>query len=331
MHRYLKELLLCPRCKHDLQWDTFKEDDVHIIDADAGCAACGEAYFVKDGVGCFLLDCDKNEDNWQKGDAFLERYFQDMPEAKAALLLTPPDWLNAADLYALASLLQSQGDEAGADKISKIAFQKTYTPEYRQALERQLNFISKEINVCNGFVLDIASGTGALVEKLLKNTELDIIASDISYSIMRKSRARFKEEDINRISFMAFDANFIPFKDRSLPLLTTFLGLQNINDWQRVLKELRRVCCHTFYAAGCFIPKEDTINLSFLKSNGIDRLWIKELLQEELKISDWNVECLYSAFAPIKPTPMGEIVQGYGIDGFPLADSCAECCVLKMQ
>ncbi len=56
MHKYLKDLLICPHCKHDLQWNIFECDDIHIIEASANCSVCDRTFFVKDRVGCFLLE-----------------------------------------------------------------------------------------------------------------------------------------------------------------------------------------------------------------------------------------------------------------------------------
>ena len=72
------------------------------------------------------------------------------------------------------------------------------------------------------------------------------------------------------------------------------------------------------------------VNTDFLKSCGLE-LFIKDFLLDELKSCGWTTECLNSIFEPVKPTPMGEIVQGYVIDRFPIADSCSAFCILKMQ
>lgn len=153
----------------------------------------------------------EKDDNWQKGDAFLEQYFLNKPEAKHKLLHTPYELLNAADLYALASLIQCQGDEILSAKISDMAYKKAYTKEYQQALENQLGYMENALKSCDGFAVDIASGTGTLVDRLLKNTELDIVFSDISYHIMKKAQSNIRSEYVNRILYIAFDVNNIPF------------------------------------------------------------------------------------------------------------------------
>ncbi len=56
MFNYLKELIVCPKCKSNLSWNTISQNENHIINADIDCNQCGQTYFVKNGIGNFIID-----------------------------------------------------------------------------------------------------------------------------------------------------------------------------------------------------------------------------------------------------------------------------------
>lgn len=329
MHKYLHHLLICPNCKHDLKWDISCEDNVHIIDAKIICPACNKNYFISDRIACFLVDFNDTEDNWQRGDDCLTKYFIDNPCVKDELLNSLIDSLNAADLNARAIVVKRQGNIEEAAMLNKLGYEKAYTQQTQKAIQSQLDFVSQQFAGKNGFIVDIASGTGRLVDILFSRTPMDIIATDISYSVLKKSQSNLKTlEEINRMSYITFDANAIPFKDNSIEYMTTFIGLQNIGNPNQIFNELKRVSDGTFYAICDFCPENDLTNRTALENYGIDKLWIKNRLIGEFEKVDWKTDCKNSIVAEVKPTPAGEIVKGYGIDGFPIADSHFEYCTM---
>jgi ubiquinone/menaquinone biosynthesis C-methylase UbiE len=130
------------------------------------------------------------------------------------------------------------------------------------------------------------------------------------------------------MSYIAFDANAIPFKDNSIDYMTTFVGLQNIGNPNQVFNELKRASDEIFYAICVFCPENDFTNRTFLENYVIDKLWIKNRFIGEFEKVDWKTDCKNSIVAEVKPTPTGEIVKGYGRDGFPIADSNFEYCTM---
>ena len=82
-----------------------------------------------------------------------------------------------------------------------------------------------------GFLLDIASGRGLLLSKLIETSDPDvhIIASDLSFTVLMYDRLKFAEKTRNlKVSYVACDATNLPFKPGSLDLVSTFVGYMNM-------------------------------------------------------------------------------------------------------
>ena len=82
-----------------------------------------------------------------------------------------------------------------------------------------------------GFLLDIASGRGLLLSKLIETAgpDVHIITSDLSFTVLMYDRMKFSEKTGNRkISYVACDATNLPFKSGSLDMVSTFVGYINM-------------------------------------------------------------------------------------------------------
>jgi uncharacterized protein YbaR (Trm112 family) len=329
MLKFLKPLMICPLCKGELIWTVTSENVNHITEAKIECSSCHEKYFIEDSVACFLIGYDKSNDNWQIGDDYLSIFFSEHPEIKYKLLKTPVEKLNAADLYTRASLLKEMNDNEEAERLGKLGYEKAYTEQYKNAIQSQIDYVLQQLKHTKGFVVDIASGSCTLVDKLLEQTMLDVIATDISFNIMKKAHNKeIKKGYEDRSTFIAFDAAQSPFRNTVIPIMTTFAGLQNILKPDDIVLELKRICTNRFYSISSFCPESDSVNKEVLEKIGIDKMWIKERNISEFKRNDWDVDIENSIIAEVKPTPMGEIVEGVGIDGIPVADSQFECCTV---
>jgi hypothetical protein len=80
-----------------------------------------------------------------------------------------------------------------------------------------------------------------------------------------------------------------------------------------------------------FCPEGDAVNKAILEQSGIEKLFIKPLLLNELKSCGWEIFNDNFVIVIVKPTPFGDIIKGYGIDGFPVCDSSFEYCTLIMN
>lgn len=110
----------------------------------------------------------------------------------------------------------------------------------------------KMLNIKNGDkVLDICTGTGDLVYFLDKiNPNLDLTGVDFSENMLEIARKKQKKENMR---FLIADGRELPFEDNSFDIVTIGFGLRNIENYERVIDEIRRV----------LKPKGQFLNLDF--------------------------------------------------------------------
>ncbi len=84
-----------------------------------------------------------------------------------------------------------------------------------------------------GFLLDVASGRGMLLRKLLETTneQVHIIASDLSFQVLMYDRVKFAKINPRiKVSYIACDATNLVFKDNSIDMVCTFVGYLNMGN-----------------------------------------------------------------------------------------------------
>src|ERR1700738_325231 len=96
------------------------------------------------------------------------------------------------------------------------------------------------LNRADALVLDICCGTGDLAWRLARAGNATVLGADFAHPML--VRARAKTANISsRIFFLEADALRIPFADKSFDLVTTAFGFRNLANYERGLKEIRRV------------------------------------------------------------------------------------------
>ena len=99
-----------------------------------------------------------------------------------------------------------------------------------------------------GFLLDIASGRGLLLSRLIETagSDVHIIAADLSFTVLMYDRLKFAEKARHlKVSYIACDATNLPFKPDSIDMACSFSGFMNmgslfeagISESARVLKK----------------------------------------------------------------------------------------------
>jgi len=319
MQRFLLDWLICPQCHAKLQWKVDCEKNGEVEEAQALCSSCQRSFPVREGIGCFLTDTLERTDLWAQSESELLRFLNENPAVKNQLLTSPVNCLAPADRFYRLMVLEEMGDFSQSSQLEASALDLVYTAEYKACWNRQLDAIANQVLQFGLPVVDVASGRGYFVERLVQRGLPDLVATDFSLPVLRRSRKRFQKNYPHAsLSFIAMDARQTPFRDHSIPMTTTNLGLANIQQPGALLAELRRVCSGNLLAIHHFYPADDEVHSKAFADLKIDRLLNEELLLAEFQQNHWQVECLQECYSNALPTPKSVLLDGAVIDTFPL-------------
>jgi SAM-dependent methyltransferase len=235
------------------------------------------------------------------------------------LLESPPDRLNAADLYLRGSVLEERHGFDAARHAYTLADERLYSGEVRDAMLARLVEL-----VAVGDGTDVATGRGTLLERLLGATQRPLVATDVSETVLTRVRARFGTE---RVEFVVADARALPFEEGSIATLVSHLGLANVPDAGVLLRELRRVG-RELIATHVFFHDDDERNLAAARELGLDGLATWSAALGAFAEAGWSATVELERDVRADPTPVSELVPGVGIDGLPVAPASVTWCVL---
>jgi ubiquinone/menaquinone biosynthesis C-methylase UbiE len=178
-----------------------------------------------------------------------------------------------------------------------------------------------------GLVVDVATGRGTLLARLLDATERPLVATDVSPTILGHARRRFGED---RVRYVVADARSLPFEDASVSTLVSHVGLANVPDADALLRELRRVggelvATHVFY------PEDDEDNRAAAREQGLETLLMRSSALAAFAATAWELEIESERAVHVEPTPDSVLIPGVRIDGIPVAATTATWCVLKAR
>ena len=330
MHNWLMDLLECTVCHGALEWDVTGGTESRIEAGTATCQRCAAVYPIRDGIGLFLLPDVQRRDLWEQVDNRLLQHLREHPDARRQLMDTPTDALGPADLFYRALVLEAQGDFQQARELEELATQGIYTEEYLACSRSQMDYVIQQLAGSEAPVVDLASGRGKLVEQVQQTLGRNrmVVATDFSPPVLRRDRAWLQAMGwYDKVSLLAVDARHTPFKAGSVELLTTNLGLPNIDEPGDVLRELRRIVDGRFLAIAHFYPVEDAVNAAALRERGLITSFRREAL-ETLAAAGWQAEAANVCQGLARPTPVSDVLGGAGIDGFPLVETILEWCVI---
>lgn len=106
--------------------------------------------------------------------------------------------------------------------------------------ERWREFVvSKGGAVGNGWILDLACGTGEIAAQFNKrNPRARVVGADFSRNMLLRAARNFREVDID---WQACDANNLPYRSSIFEAVSFGYLLRNVDDSLAVLKEVHRV------------------------------------------------------------------------------------------
>ncbi|MBD8047897.1 MULTISPECIES: methyltransferase domain-containing protein [Clostridium] len=322
MHKRHINLFQCPLCHGELKWDIKTESKDRVINAKITCLECNEQYEVKDEIAIFLTSELSRNDLWQQGESGIEKCFRENPEIFNKLMNTPEEKLNGADHFFKASYFEIKRDYERSSKMFKNAVEKVYTKDYIYGMKSQREFVINNIVDDDKVIVDIASGKGYLVEELLNKRKNYILATDFSPTILLRNKEYYKFKGLyDKLSLIAFDARKTPFKDNAIEIMTSYVGIQNVEKPGEVISEMYRICKDEFMSVMHFIDENDKANMDFIKEFNSTAYATRSNAIETFKKCGWKAEIMNSFIAEVKPTPKGEILEGASIDGIPVEDS----------
>lgn len=330
MHTYLIDMLECPMCHGSLAWDVSHREGDRVLSAMAQCRQCDSEYPIRDGIGIFLTSDLPRNDLWEEGERYVSQMLSEHPEIEAQLMEVPLSELGPADRFIRCMVHEErkQWDEAQAAFDS--AHPGLYTNEYSACQESQIDYVLECLENGSEPIIDLASGRCYLAARLLRNTTRHIVITDFSPQVLRRNREWLIHHGLyDRASLLAFDARCTPFRDASIGLMTTNVGLPNIEEPGSLLQELRRVVSGRFLAISLFYPPTDAVNVTALRDYGLADSMVLEPVLEDFRNAGWNVDVRNLCSARALPTPKSVVLADQGIDGFPIAETTLDCCVLE--
>ena len=332
MQEFLIEMLECPSCHGELSWKIIQHQGDRIEEAEVNCKKCGDTYPVKEGIGLFLTPDLPRNDLWEQLDSQLIQYLRENPQIESKLMDAPLNTLNPADQFFRAQILEEREEFAQAKAITNLAYSELYAPEYLKCYNAQINYLIAQLSIFGGPIIDLASGRGDLAELLVRKLKQPIVFTDFSPQILRRNRRWLEFFGLyERVSLLAFDARLSPFKDGMIKMMTTNLGLINIEEPENLLIELRRVVSGKFFAISHFYQVDDEINAEAIKKVGLDQFLFRKPALNSFCRAGWQVKIENMMIGKACPTPKGEVIEGAGIDTFPVTETKLEWGVLVAQ
>ncbi|MFL5938643.1 MAG: class I SAM-dependent methyltransferase [Gaiellaceae bacterium] len=240
------------------------------------------------------------------------------------MLESPLDELNGADLFLRATVLEERHGYAAAHEAYTLADARLYTAEVREARDAMFARVVELVSGGDGTLVDIATGRGTLLERLLEATERPLVATDVSETVLGRVRARFGTQ---RIDYVVTDARTLPFEDGSVATLVSHLGLANVPDADPLLRELRRVGRELF-ATHVFFRDDDDRNLAAAHELGLHGLATRDAALSAFATAGWPAVVDLAREVHAEPTPVSELVPGVGIDVLPAVPASVTWCVI---
>lgn len=206
MHKEILHLLRCPKCRVELKLTATQEEPTEIIEGNLVCEN-NHIWDISEGVVDFRVDEQKSNDGWAK--RYEKMNFDEVDREVSSRI---PN--NMKNIY----------DKTISEMVKNIARSKPKV------------------------LIDIATGRGMLLKEIVQsiNSNIQIIATDLSFMVLKYDRIKFKKLNENaKVSYIVCDASRVPLLDNCVDIVTSFDGFFNMLDKMpegvqeayRVLKE----------------------------------------------------------------------------------------------
>jgi len=261
------------------------------------------------------------DDSWAVAESAFAAFLRENPAVERALLDSPLESLNGADAYLRAAVLEERGEEAAA--AHRAADEKCYSAEVRAARDGALERVVELAERRDGLLVDVATGRGGLLTRLLAGSSRPLVATDVSPHVLRATERRLPGP-----RYVVADACSLPFGDGEAATLVTHVGLANVPGGRRLLRELRRVG-QELIATHVFYPTDDEVNRAAARELGLEELLVRDTALPAFASEGWEVAVEYEREVKAEPTPSSALVPGVGIDSLPIQTTQTTWCVLR--
>ena len=302
MDKALRDLLFCPVCKGQLEWY-----DPEGPTPSASCRECSFHTSYKEHLLSFLPD-DFSDDLWEKTAGIVE-YLKENPDIEELFIETPNEELSPGDLYIKALTLWERNEFNDSVVAEKAAYKRLYTPEYFDAMYKEINQMTVLVSQQMGKMVEFISERGILLRRILVKTDKSLTSyctEPMNALKLKRWMDAFGWE--NRVRFMVGDPLQTPFKDKTIDILVNFLGIQKAPDSRALLTELRRIVKRKLIAVVRLFDENDTANLEAVGPARVG-LFTEKGMKNLMKETGWNYELKNKIKVNAVPTTPGELVE----------------------
>lgn len=329
MHKSIQNLFCCPKCHGELTWTVKNETELRIVDANIECENCNSEYFVKDEIAIFLAEVENDEDEWKILESNLSQALKKNPESEKRLMKSDMNNLNAADKFLRSMILDERGEYDSARDIRKIAVNELYTKSIVEENKSKMQQMKQLLSDETGPIIDIASGMAVSLGEMFSELDAPVILSDISPSVLRKNKLRLRHFDqYEKVSLIGFDARSMPFKDKSVPIFTSAMGLMNISDSQAFIEEVKRCLKGCAYFLTYFFPDNGDANAKIIDELDMEFGFRKRLESISSRLLETSI--LYPSDLEIEPTVASEIFD-ISMDTIPVIPTTITWSIVKLE
>lgn len=287
MRREILGFLACPSCHGDLEIEETAGNYLRVTAAIIRCPQCGTKYPVTEGIPDF------------RGNAPLEPFQE-------------PDWAGQAIT------------QEGRDRVYD-AYWISLPEEVRRHGPRMIRDLARlAVPKGAGVILDVATGSGTLLEEVLRNIGRStlIVGTDYSLSVTRTTRAHLlRLGRYDPVSLIVCDVRRLPFKDEVFASACSFAGYQNVQtDPQAAVAETHRTMKRSApIAFGATVVRDNSRTAAQLAQKGLERVFVTRHLRDLFNQAGF-VQVHFRTYLsgtwpgnPYDPLPLAGDWYGHGI------------------
>lgn len=314
MEKTIRSALFCPVCKSELEWY-----DPGGPSPAAKCLECSFHTSSKEHLLSFLIE-PPTEDLWEKTGGIV-KYLKENPDIEELFIESSNEDLSPGDLYIKALTLWEQNQFNDSVIAEKAAYKKLYPPEYVDAMYKEINQMAVLVKQQMGKTTEFISERGILLRRLLAKTDKSILSyctEPVNAMKLKKWMDSFGWE--TRTQIMVGDPLHTPFRDKSIDIMVSYLGLQKVSDSRALMTELRRIVKRKLIAVVRLFDEHDDINLEIAEKMGMKDLFTEKNIRSLMKETGWSYELKNKIKVNAIPATPGELVEQKA-DSLPVTET----------